>query len=359
MDEVVPQRVVGIEGDEVEPAQDRGLANIPMFSRSTIIFTASLTIAITLASRWAEFGTPTETARDLPMPFKLQEHGLCQQFVLWCRTMKNSTKAFVFYAVTLTLAVAVAFTVRWIGEASLAVTMLTPAIATVVMLALVSPEGGFRKALSLLGLDRAGFRGWPLAIAGPFAIHSFGLLILFLAGLSAFAAPQVTVSPVLLAIDIFLGFAISTLLALGEEVGWRGYMLPRLLIWGALPAMLMVGLLHGVWHLPILLTTDYYHSTGNPWLVVPLFLVTLTLAGVFFGFLRLWTGSVWAVAISHAAANTAWNVMNNITQTKSPLVLEYVGGESGLIMIGGLLVFGYFVLRYMRGGQYKAAVAPP
>ena len=176
--------------------------------------------------------------------------------------------------------------------------------------------------------------------------HSLGLLfssLLRLTGSIGFAIFKIT-----------SGLAIGTLFALGEEIGWRGYMLPRLLGRGVVPAMLLVGFLHGVWHLPLMLTTDLYHNTGNPLLIVPLFLVTLTLAGVFFGFLRLWTGSVWAVAIAHAAANMAWEVMTEMTQTKSPLVLEYVGGESGVIMIVGLLVFSFFIIRYMRSGRFQA-----
>ena len=105
-----------------------------------------------------------------------------------------------------------------------------------------------------------------------------------------------------------------------------------------------------------MLTTDYYHNAGNPLLVVPLFLITLTLAGVFYGFLRIWTGSVWPVAIAHAAANMAWEIMTEMTQTKSALVLEYIGGESGVIMIGGLLIFSYIFIRYMKSESFKAAL---
>jgi membrane protease YdiL (CAAX protease family) len=270
--------------------------------------------------------------------------------------MTNANRAYIFYAITLALAVAVAFAVPFLGEASLIVTMMTPTIATVIMLAVITPEGGLRKVLSLLGLDRAGLKGWPLAIAGPAAIHLIGFVLLSIAGLAVFAAPQITGSVGFAIFKILSGLAVGTLFALGEEIGWRGYMLPRLLGFGVVPAMLIVGLLHGVWHLPIMLTTDYYHNTGNPLLVVPLFLVTLTLAGVFFGFIRIWTGSVWAVAIAHAAANMAWEIMTELTQTKSALVLEYVGGESGVIMIGGLLVFSFFIIRYMKSEKFKSAL---
>ena len=270
--------------------------------------------------------------------------------------MENLRKAFTFYGITLALAVAVVFAVPFIGEASLPVTMMTPTLAAVIMLVVISPEGGFRKVLSLLGLDRAGLKGWPLAIAGPAGIHLVGFVILSVAGLAVFAAPQITGSVGFAVFKILSGLLIGTLFALGEEIGWRGYMLPRLFAFGVVPAMLLVGLLHGIWHLPLMLTTDYYHNTGNPLLVVPLFLITLTLAGVFLGFIRLWTGSVWAVAIAHAAANMAWEIMTEMTETKSPLVLEYVGGESGVIMITGLLIFSFIFIRYMRSEGFKAAL---
>jgi membrane protease YdiL (CAAX protease family) len=253
----------------------------------------------------------------------------------------------------------VAFTLPFPGEANLIATMMTPTIATVIMLAWVAPEGGVRKVISLLGLAHAGLRAWPLAIAGPAAIHLAGLVILSLAGLALFTTPQISGSIGFAVFKISTGLVIGTLFALGEEIGWRGYMLPRLLGRGLVPAMLLVGFLHGVWHLSLMLTTDLYHNSGNPLLVVPLFLVTLTLAGVFFGFLRLWTGSVWPVAIAHAAANTAWEVMTEMTETKSPLVLEYVGGESGVIMIAGLALFSVLVIRHMNGGNFKSAVGLP
>ncbi|MDP1703000.1 MAG: CPBP family intramembrane metalloprotease [Aestuariivirga sp.] len=273
--------------------------------------------------------------------------------------MENPRKAFTFYAITLALAVAVAFTLPFPGEVNLVATMMTPAIATLIMLAWIAPEGGLRKVLSLLGLDRAGFRGWPLAIAGPAVVHLAGLFILTVAGLAVFAAPQLSGSVGFAIFKISTGLAIGTLFALGEEIGWRGYMLPRLLGRGVVPAMLLVGFLHGVWHLPLMLATDLYHNSGNPLLVVPLFLVTLTLAGVFFGFLRLWTGSVWAVAIAHAAANTAWELMTEMTETKSALVLEYVGGESGVIMIASLMLFSFFIVHHMKSGKFKSAVDSP
>ena len=264
----------------------------------------------------------------------------------------NSNKAFVFYAITLGLALLVRLAVPVIGDASVLVTMLTPAIAAAIMLIFVAPEGGWRDAATSLGLKSAGWKAWPFAIGGPALIHTVALAILAGAGLTTLVAPQISGSVAMLVLDILIGFVISTILALCEEVGWRGYMLPRMQGFSVISAMLIVGFLHGVWHMPILLTTDYYHSTGNPWFVAPLFLITVTLAGIFYGFLRLWTASVWPVAIAHAAANTAWNVSSKVSQTKSPAVLEYVGGESGIIMIAGLVIISFVLARVMRGSAW-------
>ena len=133
--------------------------------------------------------------------------------------MANVNRAYIFYAITLVLAVAVTFLVPWIGEASLILAMMTPTIAAVIMLTVVAPEGGFRKVLSLLGLDRAGLKAWPLAIAGPAAIHLVGLVILSIAGLAVFASPQITGSAGFAIFKILSGLLIGTLFALGEEIG--------------------------------------------------------------------------------------------------------------------------------------------
>ena len=48
--------------------------------------------------------------------------------------------------------------------------------------------------------------------------------------------------------------------------------------------------------MPLILLTSLYHSAGNRLIVVPLFVGTIVAGGFAFGYLRLWTGSVWAAA---------------------------------------------------------------
>ena len=226
--------------------------------------------------------------------------------------------------------------------------MMTPAIAALIMLVFVAPEGGFRPSVASPGLSSFGLGGWPLALGGSAIIIFVGLVILAVLGLTTLAVPQIPGSGAGVALNLLAAMVIGTLFALCKEIGWRSYMLPHLRGFGIVAAMLIVGFLHGLWHLPLLLTTDLYHAAGDSRIVVPLFLVTLTLAGVFYGYLRVTTGSIWPVAGAHAAVNVSWAISMGASQTKSCLVLEYVGGESGLLRICGLLAFDTFAIARLK-----------
>jgi membrane protease YdiL (CAAX protease family) len=66
---------------------------------------------------------------------------------------------------------------------------------------------------------------------------------------------------------------------------------------------LLVGFLHGVWHLPLMLMTTAYNPAGNRLITVPIFLAVLTGAGVIYAYLRWTSGSIWPVIIAHGTFN--------------------------------------------------------
>jgi CAAX protease family protein len=111
-------------------------------------------------------------------------------------------------------------------------------------------------------------------------------------------------------------------------------------------AALLAGLLHGIWHLPIILLTPFYHGEGNHWIVIPLFLLTLTAGGVFYSYLRLTSNSLWPVALGHGAFNTFWSMFTALAVPTSPLWMEYLSGESGVItLILAVVAVGFLVQR--------------
>ena len=261
-----------------------------------------------------------------------------------------------FYAIAFGLALLVALAAPLLGPAGELLTMLTPLAAVVATILFATRVGERRAAVAGLGLGRLGLKAWPAALAIPFLIEIGAIALLAAIGLTAIAMPA---SPSVADVvsNAAAGLVIMTVIAAFEEVGWRGYMLPRMMGLGPVRAMLIVGFLHGLWHMPLLLLTDLYHADGNTWIVVPMFLTTLTLAGVLYGALRVWTGSFWPAAVAHAAVNVAWGVSGEMSTVKSPLVLEYLGGESGLIMIVALLIVDGVLILRMRG-RSLTGVAP-
>jgi membrane protease YdiL (CAAX protease family) len=82
-------------------------------------------------------------------------------------------------------------------------------------------------------------------------------------------------------LNVALTTIIFAVVFLGEEIGWRGYLLFRVAeLTSGRRAALVTGAFHAIYHLPLLLIATTYQSAGNRWIVVPMVMVTLTLAGV-------------------------------------------------------------------------------
>ena len=240
------------------------------------------------------------------------------------------------------------------GEGVVIVNMFTPLVATLIMQLIVTGEGA--AGWASLGLHRAGLRGWGLALLLPLPIFLFNYGLVWLTGLGTPVAPDGGIARLLFRLPI--GLAMGTFLVLGEEIGFRGYVLPRLLEQVRQQAVLISGLLHALWHLPVIFLTPYYHSEGSPLIVTPLFLLTLTAAGVIYGYLRLTYNSLWPAAILHKAVNAYWDVFAAFTVASSPLATEYLGGESGLLtLLPTAVLAGWCLMRLRsRAGMRPAVV---
>lgn len=270
-------------------------------------------------------------------------------------------KAGLYYLIAFTLAVLVAVFGQGLGERSAILTMFTPMAAVLLMLLVVTRDGYTRVGWRVLGLERAGWGSWGLAILGPLLMMGFTYTLVWATGIALLDLTQYQ-GTINLLFSLLLGLIVSSLVAFAEEIGWRGYLLPHLLPLGNMRAMLLSGLLHGLWHLPLMLLTPFYHAGGNRFIVVVLFLLTLTVAGVLYGYLRLTSGSVWPAALAHGALSTFWMQFSALTvAASSRLLLEYLAGESGLLsLLGATLLAGWLLYRWQRQpslGQTTAMLA--
>ena len=106
---------------------------------------------------------------------------------------------------------------------------------------------------------------------------------------------------------VTLAPVINMFFAVGEEAGWRGYMMPRLKEqFGLLNGRLLGGVIWGVWHWPIMLLTGYEYGTnylGAPVLGLVVWCVVCFAFNTLLDWLYEKTECIWVPAIAHGAFN--------------------------------------------------------
>jgi uncharacterized protein len=91
--------------------------------------------------------------------------------------------------------------------------------------------------------------------------------------------------------------------ALGEEIGWRGFLVPELATkFSYTSTALISGLIWSLWHYPILIFADY--NSGTPvWYGLTCFTVMVVSGSFVFAWMRLKSGSLWTGVLLHASHN--------------------------------------------------------
>ncbi|WP_433733480.1 lysostaphin resistance A-like protein [Nocardia sp. CA-129566] len=96
----------------------------------------------------------------------------------------------------------------------------------------------------------------------------------------------------------------TVVFALGEEIGWRGWLLPQLAHrFGLASGLLITGVVWALWHAPLTLLGYNYPNLG-PWAALA-FIGFCVPCGAILGWLRMRTGSIWPCVIAHATLNAA------------------------------------------------------
>ena len=274
--------------------------------------------------------------------------------------LTDTSKAAIFSVLVLVMAVVAGLVIRALGItsefAAAALYMFTPAEAVLIMLLIVTREGYSREGWEVLGLHRLGLSVWWIAFGVTLLITVAASVIVWATPLASFVVPEQGIGGRL------IGFVMQVLLfmftfVLGEEVGWRGYLLPKLLSLGRRRALALSGLVWATWHMPLILLTPIF-PVGNKLISLPLFYGTFVAASFFFGYLRIYTGSVWPASIAHSMHNAAWGTLAAFTATSYPLIVnKYLVGDYGiLILIGGVIAsiwVGRRLMRNMRSGPQE------
>lgn len=281
----------------------------------------------------------------------------------------------VFVVVACALAWLVALPL-WLGDGLaepltgvlLPVMMFTPAVATlVVTFAMGVPARGdrarflglwpLRPAKRVIWLMVAGWLAPPLLVGlSLVAAAAFGFVQLdttfagFAAQLESALPPGTPLPPVGVVVFAQLamlpvGALFNSFFAFGEELGWRGWLLPALRPLGTWPALILSGVIWGFWHSPVILLG---YNFGRTDVTGVLFMIGGCVAwGILLGWLRLRSASVWPAVIAHGSLNAAGGMILLFAAAQPDLAL------AGPLGVAAWIVVAAFAVVLALTGQFR------
>lgn len=172
------------------------------------------------------------------------------------------------------------------------------------------------------------------------AFVALAALVAFLVGVRGAARPETEVLDVngLNALKLLLAFfgtiALVWVQAFAEELGWRGYFLPRAMErFGHWPGLLLHGAVWGLWYAPVLLfATEGPLEFGS--VLRPLaFVITCALLGTLYGWLRLASGSLAPVVVTNTTLTLATGLPYVIHGVDPGLRSAAFGASGWLVLV--------------------------
>lgn len=140
-----------------------------------------------------------------------------------------------------------------------------------------------------------------------------------------------------------LGAIFNVLVTAGEEIGWRCWLFPKLLPLGPLPAIIISGIIWGLWHAPVVLLGYNYPGVPGGLALLAMCGMCIVYGGVL-AWLRMRSQSVWPAALGHGVINAAGGtalLFASAGQPYNPLHASLLGWSGWIIpaiMIAILLV---------------------
>src|SRR5215204_5000956 len=225
------------------------------------------------------------------------------------------------------------------GTQSLALVILASnvvSVVAIVLTAMVFGRGALRKLLGRLLIWRVNPLWYLVVVLGPVALAGGVVGLNTLLG-----GPALSLGMPIMGVAFFLAFSIFPGSALGEEIGWRGYALPRLQAGrSALSASLLLAPIWALWHLPLWLT-------GKP-TSTPTFYAAFVVSAIALSVILTWVynstgGSLLMVVLLHATMNLPQR-----------LAIDELGSRATVpvLLYWGLLVVAAIVVVIVAGPKH-------
>lgn len=224
--------------------------------------------------------------------------------------------------------------------------VFAPALVALALTARAEGHAGVKRLLGRIGHWRVGARWYAFAV-GYFAAIKLAAALVHRVVTHEWPRFGDTSLVVILA-----GIMISTWVQAGEELGWRGYALPRLAaLFGVGGASIVLGVAWAAWHLPLFFLPDS-GTTGQSF---PVYLLQATALSVAFAWLYWKTGgSLLLVMLLHAAMNNTTGIVPAAVEGASA-PMTFRGSLVSWVTVGLLWVVAVILLARMRRADIRAA----
>lgn len=211
-----------------------------------------------------------------------------------------------FSATVIALSSLVCFISYKTGDTNISIlAVFTPSLVALILTAITKGKNGVYELFIKQTLQKAAFKWFLLSVTGIPILVSLAVLISLSFDVSRFGLRTTQLLPQIL---------IIILIAVGEEYGWRGFLLPRLIKkYSVFHSSIVLGFIWGSWHFPA-----YLIGTGVPLQMNFLvFLLWVILGTLFISWIYYYTKSVLTSILAHISANAAFNYL--------PILPEFTG----------------------------------
>lgn len=185
-------------------------------------------------------------------------------------------------------------------------------------------------------------------------IGTFSNPRLFASIAEKYSSPNLaTTVAIILLLELTVGMAENLISGLGEEIGWRGLLVPELAkVTSFTKTALISGIIWAVWHMPGIFLADLSGSGTPKAYAAAMFAVLLISISFPFAWLTLKSGSLWPAAVLHASHNLfVYPIFERLTSDTE--LTPYITGEFGVGLALTSLVVAYVFWRMQRGKSLR------
>ena len=156
-------------------------------------------------------------------------------------------------------------------------------------------------------------------------------------------------------ISLFLTYPLTIIAFLGEEYGWRYFLMPIMQKkFGMKLGVILLGIVWGLWHIPV--DTMFYTEDSVPQMIVGQ-IITCVFMGIFFGYAYLKTNNIWVPVAMHFLNNTLIPIITG-TFTADVMQNQHVEWLYLVeVLVLDFIFFGLFIFAKEYRGRKKAKEA--